>query len=140
VLEGQFDEKHIHLAVDALTDLPKVQADADRIVQVLINLLGNALRYTPSGGSIRVQAEYQHNVVVFHITDTGVGIAAEHLPHLFERFYRIDPARSRALGGSGIGLTIARALVEAHGGRIWVTSPGPGQGVTCSFTLPTARA
>ena len=140
VLDWQFDEKQVNLTVDALADLPKVQADGDRIVQVLINLLGNALRSTPSGGSVGVRAERRHDVVVFHITDTGAGIAPEHLPHLFERFYRVDPARARARGGSGIGLTIARALVEAHGGRIWVTSPGPGHGATSSFTLPIARA
>jgi len=140
VLDWQFAEKHVNLIVDVPAELPKVQADKDRIVQVLINLLGNALRYTPSGGSVGVRAERRPDVVVFHITDTGAGIAPEHLTHLFERFYRVDPARSRALGGSGIGLTIARALVEAHGGLIWVISPGLEQGATFSFTLPVAGA
>jgi signal transduction histidine kinase len=134
----QFAEKDITLINAVPSDLPAVQADADRIIQVLINLLGNALRYTPSGGTIRVSAERQDGVVAFHVADTGIGIAPEHLPLLFERFYRVDKARSRALGGSGIGLTIARVLVEAHDGRIWVTSPGPNQGTTVSFTLPIA--
>jgi len=134
----QFAEKGIVLTSGVPADLPAVQADADRIIQVLINLLGNALRYTPSGGTVRVSAERQDGAVAFHIADTGIGIAPEHLPYLFERFYRVDKARSRALGGSGIGLTIARALVEAHEGRIWATSPGPNQGTTFSFTLPIA--
>src|SRR5262249_7073598 len=109
----QFAEKGIVLSSDVPADLPAVQADADRIIQVLINLLGNALRYTPSGGTVRVSAERGDGAVAFHIADTGTGIAPEHLPHLFERFYRVDKARSRALGGSGIGLTIAKAIVEA---------------------------
>ena len=134
----QFAEKGIVLTSDVSADLPTVQADADRIIQVLINLLGNALRYTPPDGTVNVRTARMDGAIAFQITDTGVGIAPEHLPHLFERFYRVDKARSRALGGSGIGLTIAKALVEAHDGRIWVTSPGPGQGSTFSFTLPIA--
>ena len=76
--------------------------------------------------------------MVFRVRDTGIGIAPEHLPHLFERFYRADKSRARAAGGSGIGLTIAQALVEAMGGRIWAESPGLDQGATFSFTLPLA--
>jgi signal transduction histidine kinase len=137
-LAPQLKDKQIALTSTAAPDLPLVQADADRIIQVLINLLGNALRYTPSGGSVQVRVERVDEDVMFQVTDTGIGIAPEHLPHLFERFYRVDAARSRALGGSGIGLTIAKAMVEAHGGRIWATSPGPGQGAAFSFTLPVA--
>jgi len=134
----QFAEKGIMLTSDVPAHLSAVQADADRIMQVLINLLGNALRYTPEGGTVCVSAERQNGAVAFHIADTGMGIAPEHLPHLFERFYRVDKARSRALGGSGIGLTISRALIEAHDGHIWVSSPGLDQGATFSFTLPIA--
>jgi signal transduction histidine kinase len=134
----QFEDKGITLTTNIPADLPPVQADADRIIQVLINLLGNALRYTPAGCTVRVTAERQDDAVAFHIADTGIGIAPEHLPHLFERFYRVDKARSRALGGSGIGLTIGRAIVEAHDGQIWATSAGLGQGATFSFTLPIA--
>lgn len=76
--------------------------------------------------------------MVFAVADSGLGIAPEHLPHLFERFYRVDKARSRALGGSGTGLTIAQAIVEAHGGRITAASPGLGRGATFSFSLPLA--
>jgi signal transduction histidine kinase len=134
----QFAEKDITLSNAIPSGLPAVQADADRIIQVLINLLGNALRYTPSGSNVRVSAERQDGTVALHIADTGIGIAPEDLPHLFERFYRVDKARSRALGGSGIGLTIAKAVVEAHDGQMWAASPGLGQGATFSFTLPTA--
>jgi signal transduction histidine kinase len=134
----QFSEKGVTLTTDISADVPPVQADADRITQVLINLLGNALRYTPPGGNVRVSAERQDGAVAFHVADSGIGIAPEHLPHLFERFYRVDKARSRALGGSGIGLTIAKALVEAHDGHIWASSPGLDQGATFSFSLPIA--
>jgi signal transduction histidine kinase len=136
----QFAEKGVTLATDSPADLPAVRADADRIIQVLINLLGNALRSTPAGGRVHVSTERQKDAVTFHVADTGIGIASEHLPHLFERFYRVDKARSRALGGSGIGLTISRAIVEAHDGQIWTASPGLGLGATFSFTVPIAAS
>ena len=137
-LMPQFNEKGIDLVVQVPSTLPRVQADPDRITQVLINLLGNALRYAPQHGTVTVTAERSDPSVVFHVADTGIGIASGDLPHVFERFYRVDKARSRALGGAGIGLTIAQALVEAHGGQIWAASPGPGQGATFSFSLPLA--
>jgi len=147
-LRPQFEDKGVSLhddAADGSTELaevlPQVRADASRIIQVLLNLLGNALQYTPSGGQVTVRAwrvRRHGREVVIVVQDTGIGIPAEHLPHIFERFYRVDKSRSRPGGGSGIGLTIARHLVEAHGGRIWATSPGPGQGSTFSFTLPVA--
>ena len=133
---GQFVEKQIILTNMVPADLPTVQADTDRIIQVLINLLGNALRYTPPEGAVRVSAEQSDGAVAFHVADSGIGITPEHLPQLFERFYRVDKARSRALGGSGIGLTIAKALVQAHDGQIWAESPGAGKGATFSFSLP----
>jgi signal transduction histidine kinase len=135
-MEPQFAEKQVCLMSEGVAGLPAVQADQDRIIQVLINLLGNALRYTPAGGTVRVTTERQGEAVAFHVADTGIGIAPSQLPHLFERFYRVDKARSRALGGSGIGLTIAKALVEGHNGQIWASSAGLGQGATFSFTLP----
>ena len=135
-LRSQFDDKRITLDLSLERDLPLLKADADRIMQVLVNLLGNALQYTPAGGSVSVRADRTAHEVVVTIRDTGIGIAPDHLPHLFERFYRVDKSRSRAGGGSGIGLTIARHLVEAHGGRIWATSPGPGQGSQFAFALP----
>ncbi len=135
---GQFTEQEITLTTAMPTDLPAVQADPDRILQVIINLLGNTLCYTPAGGTMRLSATRQGAAVLFQVTDSGLGIAPDHLPHLFERFYRVDKARSRALGGSGIGLTIAQAIVEAHGGQMTAASAGLGQGATFSFTVPLA--
>ena len=138
-LAGAFAEQGLTLSVELAAGLPPVWADRDRAVQVLTNLLTNALRYTPAPGAVRVTAQRDDHGVRVSVADTGLGIAAEHLPRLFERFYRVDKSRSRALGGSGVGLTIARALVEAMGGRIWAESEGPGRGATFSFTLPLAR-
>ena len=139
-LSPQFEEKGVDLTVEIEPDLPVVYADEDRVSQVLLNLMGNALQYTPAGGVVSVSAQRHDGTVLVCITDTGIGITAEHLPHLFDRFYRVDKSRSRAGGGSGIGLTISRHLVEAHGGRIWVASDGPGQGSTFSFALPVTRS
>ncbi|MEW5873337.1 MAG: ATP-binding protein [Chloroflexota bacterium] len=139
-LERSFTEKGVSLQTDLPANLPPVTSDAGRLEQVLLNLLGNALQYTPAGGRVNLRASLKGAEVQVAVEDTGVGIPAEHLPHLFTRFYRVDPSRSRASGGgSGIGLTIARHLVEAHGGRIWAHSPGAGQGSTFTFTLPSAQ-
>jgi histidine kinase len=135
-LARQFDEKSVTLETDVPAGLPLVRADEDRIGQVLLNLVGNALQYTPPGGRVRIRARRTGDMVRIAVEDTGIGIPPEHLSHVFERFYRVDKSRSRAGGGSGIGLTIAKHLVEAHGGQIHATSPGPGQGSTFSFTLP----
>ncbi len=136
-LGHQFEARHVALQVDVPATLPRVLADEDRLVQVLTNLVGNALQYTPEGGSVRVAAAPSNGAVTVAVRDTGIGIPAEHLGHIFDRFYRVDKSRSRrAGGGSGIGLTIARALVEAQGGRIWAESAGADQGSTFSFSLP----
>lgn len=134
----QYAEKGVALAQTVSTSLPLVLADPDRITQVLINLLGNALQHTPPHGTVSVTAMVGAESLVFHVLDSGVGIAPEHLPHLFERFYRVDKARARTTGGTGIGLTICRALVDAHGGRIWAESAGIGHGALFAFTLPLA--
>lgn len=138
-LRPQFEEKRVQLDVSLPQHLPTIWADEDRGAQVLTNLLSNAWRYTPSGGRVEVTARSIGDFVEFSVRDNGVGIPAEHLPHIFERFYRVDPSRSRAGGGSGIGLTIARHLVEAQGGTIRAASAGPGQGSTFTFTLPVSR-
>ncbi|MGB9738640.1 sensor histidine kinase [Chloroflexus sp.] len=135
-LGPQFTEKGVRLQVQLADGLPSVWVDPDRILQVLINLVGNALQYTPCGGSVTIRVSVVEQMVHVCIHDTGIGIAAEHLPHLFERFYRVDKARARATGGVGIGLTICKALVELHGGQIGIHSDGPGQGATCWFILP----
>ena len=137
-LRPQFEDKGITLTPEVASGLPRVLADPDRIGQVLTNLLGNALQHTPPGGRVAIRAHPERGMVALAVADTGVGIAPEHLPHLFDRFYRADRSRARSSGGSGIGLTIARHLVEAHGGAIRVESPGPGRGATFTFTLPLA--
>ena len=114
-------------------------ADAERIHQVLYNLVDNAVRFTPPGGSVTVSATRQDDRVVVEVRDSGVGIAPEHLPRLFERFYRADASRSREGGGTGIGLAIARSIVESHGGRITATSE-PDHGSAFTFDLPAAEA
>ncbi len=136
-LERQFRQKNIALHAGFAPDLPPVQGDEDRLLQVLLNLLNNACQYTPEGGEVRVQTALNGSEVVLSVSDNGIGIPTEHIPHLFTRFYRVDKSRSRqAGGGSGIGLTIARLLIETHGGRIWVESPGPGLGSVFAFALP----
>jgi histidine kinase len=135
-LHPQFDEKSVSLVLSISNNLPPIQADEDRICQVLTNLMGNALQYTFSGGTVTLAAAVEAANLKITIKDTGIGIAPEHLPYLFTRFYRVDKSRSRAGGGSGIGLTITKHLVEAHGGHIWATSPGEGQGSELGFALP----
>jgi two-component system sensor histidine kinase BaeS len=138
-LRHQFDEKGVALVSAVPPDLPPVLVDEDRIGQVLVNLVGNALAYTSPGGRVEVAACLDGKQVQFSVSDDGIGISAEHLPHLFERFYRVDKSRARrAGGGSGIGLTIARHLVEAHAGRIWAESEGEGRGSRILFVLPSA--
>jgi signal transduction histidine kinase len=126
----------VGLTVDVPDDVA-VRADPERLHQVLFNLVDNAVRFTPPGGEVRISARTDRDRVQVQVTDTGVGIAPEHLPRLFERFYRVDPSRSRDDGGTGIGLAIARSVVEAHGGRISAESE-PGSGSTFSFDLPAA--
>jgi two-component system sensor histidine kinase BaeS len=137
-LAPQFAEKGVALETTVRDSLPLVRADQDRAVQVLTNLLSNALRYTPAAGHVTLTVDRVGERIAFRVRDTGVGIAPEHLPLLFERFYRVDKSRTRALGGSGIGLTIAKALTEAMGGQISAESRGLGQGSVFTFTLPLA--
>jgi len=138
-LGRQYEEKGVQLNLDVPASLPRAQADADRVDQVLTNLIGNALQYTPRGGRVTVSVRQEGKEIRVAVADNGIGIAAEHLQNIFTRFYRVDKSRSRAGGGTGIGLTIAKHLVEAQHGRIWAESPGPGQGSTFTFTLPVAR-
>ena len=129
-------DKGVHLHLREI-DPVAVTVDADRIGQALANLLDNALRHTPPGGTVTLSSHRPGpETVALTVSDTGDGIAAEHLDHLFDRFYRADPARGRTAGGSGIGLAITRALVDAHGGRIRATSRGPGHGAQFTIALP----
>ena len=115
--------------------LPPVLMDTRRVQRVLYNLVQNALRHTPSDGTIRIEAQDFGPDVHVVVSDTGEGIPAEDLPRIFEQFYRGDRARSRDESGSGLGLSIAERIVAAHGGRIWVESV-VGRGSTFTFTLP----
>jgi signal transduction histidine kinase len=157
VLRPALDEKCLAITVELPATLPPVDADAERVGQVLRNLLNNAITHTPEGGSIRLYAAQEmgdgrrrtkdednplqsfvlrpSSFVTLRVCDGGPGIAPEHLALVFERFFRADPARARATGGAGLGLTIVRQLVEAHGGRVWAEST-PGLGATFAFTLP----
>ncbi len=135
----RYTAKAVRLQTRLHTHQP-VLADPDRIGQVLTNLLDNALRHTPPGGVVTLGCDQIERWIQYTVTDTGEGIPAEHLDHVFDRFFRVDTARDRAHGGSGIGLSIAKALVEAHGGGISVDSGGPGRGATFSVRLPVGQA
>lgn len=137
-MQHQFDDKGVLLRTEISASLPPVRVDPNRIDQVLLNLIGNALQYSHVDGVVTVGASSTNGEIQVSVADTGIGIPTEHLPHLFDRFYRVDKSRSRAGGGSGIGLTIAKHLVAAHGGRIWAESEGTGKGSTFRFTLPVA--
>ncbi len=133
-MQVQAERSGLQLIMEYPQDLPDVLADPDRIGQVFVNLLHNAIKFTPPGGTIFVKAQHDRNKVVFVVADTGVGIEQDSLSRIFERFYKTDRARSG--GGTGLGLSIAKHIVESHGGKIWVESD-IGKGSTFSFTIPT---
>ena len=139
-LAGQFVEKGLELQIHVPEDLPQIMADPTRAVQILTNILVNALRYTPAPGKVAVDVNREEAMVAFRVSDTGVGLSPEQIAHIFERFYRVDKSRSRAFGGSGIGLTIAQSLAQAMGGAIRVESAGLDQGSSFTFTLPQTRS
>ena len=113
-----------------------IRADQERLAQILDNFASNAIRYSPAGASVVLAASTDADEVVIGVIDQGPGLTDEQRERVFERFYRVDPSRSRALGGSGIGLAIARALTEAMGGHAWAESEGPGLGSTFRVALP----
>ena len=136
-----FEEKGVELGVAVPDGLPPVLADGDRVAQVLTNLLDNALGHTPPGGRVTVEVRLGAGEIAFRVADTGEGLTPEDLERVFERFYRVEKSRSRSgeRGGSGVGLTISKALVEAVGGRIRAESLGLGRGAAFQFTLPAAK-
>lgn len=138
-IRPQFQDKNVALVVTTPHPALTVQADFDRIRQVLLNLLGNALAYTPPAGEVKVTARGNGSHVVVQVEDTGIGLEPRDLTAVFQRFYRVDKSRARASGGSGIGLTIARHIIEAHGGTIHAESEGKGRGSRFVFTLPAGR-
>ncbi|MBF0485717.1 MAG: HAMP domain-containing protein [Candidatus Omnitrophica bacterium] len=137
VLEKTFHGKKQQVTVNIPASCPRVMADEARLSQVILNLLDNAVKYTPEGGGIKVTAVLEGKFLRVDVEDTGVGIPEKDIPRIFERFYRVDKARSRDLGGTGLGLSIVKHIVLAHGGEVRVRSQ-VGAGSTFSFTIPTA--
>lgn len=139
VLSAQegYDRKDVKLVIGRISMDSAIFADPSRIGQVLGNLLSNALRHTPGGGTVTIDAERDGPVTRISVADTGEGISAEHLPHIFERFYRADTARDRGHGGTGVGLAISHAIAAAHDGRLSAASAGPGKGTTLLLELPS---
>ncbi len=136
-LARQAQERSITVWLKIPEQLPAVRADAQRLHQVLFNLLDNAIKYTQAGGHVTILATEKDGAIETAVADDGVGIGPEHLPHVFERFYRVDKARSRELGGTGLGLSIVKHIVQSHGGRVWAESQVE-KGSTFYFTLPRA--
>ena len=132
-MQVQAERADITLRVECADDLPKVQVDSQRLEQVLVNLIHNAVKFTRPGGEVVLCAEAADGEVRFAVRDTGVGIPADEVSRIFERFYRVD--KSRTGSGTGLGLSIAKHIVEAHGGKIWAESI-EGQGSTFYFTIP----
>ena len=136
-LARQASERNVAVASEIPETIPAVRADARRLHQVLFNLLDNAIKYTPSGGHVTIRASEKDGFIETAVADDGPGIGPEHLPHVFERFYRVDKARSRELGGTGLGLSIVKHIVQSHTGRAWAESQLE-KGSTFYFTLPRA--
>jgi len=136
---GMAAERRVAIQLGSAPRPPSARADRERLTQVLDNLLSNAIRYTAEGSTVTVGVRGDDAFVTLSVADEGPGLTDEQRVRVFERFYRVDPSRSRALGGSGIGLAIARALVEVMDGRIWADSEGPGRGATFRVALPVAH-
>jgi signal transduction histidine kinase len=128
----------VMLVADVAPNLPLVHADSARMAQVINNLFNNALHHTPAGGKITIRVCLDGDRVALDVADTGKGIHPDHLPNVFERFYRGDRARSRNTGGAGLGLAIVKAIITAHGGDVSVISAGLGHGATFTVRLPIA--
>jgi two-component system phosphate regulon sensor histidine kinase PhoR len=135
----QAKERSITIKVEALEHLPKILADKTQIMQVVCNLVDNAIKYNHPTGSVRISGQEQEKYVEINITDTGIGIPEDDLPRLFERFYRVDKARSRELGGTGLGLSIVKHIIQAHNGKVSVQS-AVGKGSSFTISLPKVKA
>jgi two-component system sensor histidine kinase VicK len=136
-LEISANEKNQTLECFKIGEVQDVKADRDRIEQVLINILSNAMKYTPTDGKISIYIGKMYSSVYVKVKDSGIGIPKEDLPRIFERFYRTDKARSREMGGTGLGLAIAKEIIEAHNGEISVTSE-IGKGTEFTIKLPVS--
>lgn len=136
VFEPLAADKQVTVTTQFAPNFPALKVDRRRLRQVLHNLLANALRHTPSGGAITIKTQIAAKQALLAVQDTGDGIEPQHLAHVFDRFYRTDPSRSRESGGSGLGLAIVKAIVEGHGGSISASSAGAGKGSSFQITLP----
>jgi two-component system phosphate regulon sensor histidine kinase PhoR len=134
-LRPQAQKQHVSLTLEIASNLPPIIGDAERLERAAVNLIHNALKFTPAGGSVHVSARFVGGAVTVKVSDTGVGIAPEDLPRIFERFYKGD--RARSAGGTGLGLAVVKHTVEAHGGTVSVQSE-PGHGSTFAFSIPAA--
>jgi len=136
-MEERAQQQQVSIQIDAAAPLPTVSADPDQMRQIFFNLIGNAVKFTPPGGEVRVNwtIEKRANELITTVRDTGIGIGAGDLPHVFDRFYRADKARARATGGAGLGLAIVKSIVDAHGGRVWAESEKT-KGTAMMFALP----
>jgi signal transduction histidine kinase/ActR/RegA family two-component response regulator len=130
------ESRGVRLTTELATEAATIHADAHRLQQVLWNLLSNAVRFTPAGGEVRISARTGDRSIVIEVADTGSGIPAEHLPHVFERFRQVDSSLTRSHGGLGLGLSIVRYIVEAHGGTVRAASAGADRGATFTVELP----
>jgi two-component system phosphate regulon sensor histidine kinase PhoR len=139
MLQERAAEKNIAIVNETLSGvtIPRIMADQGRLEQVLVNLLENAIKYTPAGGTIRLFTEEEDSLIRVSVADTGIGIPFKDLPRIFERFYRVDEARTREQGGTGLGLAIVKHIVQLHGGNVSVTS-NAGRGSVFSFSLHKA--
>lgn len=135
-MKPKFKKRDIDLQVEDTDDLPKILVDKEKFYQIMINLISNAITYSPEKGKINITAKHKSDAVCITVEDNGMGIPKKDLPHIFERFYRTDKSRSRRTGGTGVGLTIVKELVEAHGGDVEVKSEvGKGTKFTCRFLV-----
>jgi signal transduction histidine kinase len=137
VIAPECEQTSITVYNEISESTPPALADSDRITQVLLNLLDNARRHTPPGGKICVGASTSEKDLHIRVSDSGTGIDPVDLPHIFKRFYRADRSRTTSTGGSGLGLSIVKAIIQQHNGSIWAEST-PGQGTSITFTLPRA--
>ncbi len=131
------NEKNISLDLKIGKSLPIISGDFDRLSQVLNNLISNAIKYTKSGGRIKIKAYDKDNYLVVDVSDNGIGISPEDQLRLFDKFYRVESGLTQEVGGTGLGLTITKSIINKHGGDIWVKS-SPGKGSTFSFNLPVS--
>jgi two-component system phosphate regulon sensor histidine kinase PhoR len=136
-LAAQAERQGVALRINAPIDEIDAPIDASRVQQIVVNLVHNAIKFTPPSGKVDVRVEQRDRHAVVAIADTGIGVSPDELPRLFERFYKVD--RSRASSGTGLGLAIVKHLVQAHGGQVWAESPGEGMGTTFFVLLPLAE-